>query len=58
VEISGGEAVFDALNGADVACLVVGGPAVNAHGYVRMTMEIDRYHAPSGEYSEGPVCPR
>jgi len=41
VEISGAEAVFDALNRADVAYLVVGGLAVNAHGYVRMTMDID-----------------
>jgi hypothetical protein len=41
VEISGAEAVFDALNRAGVAYLVVGGLAVNAHGYVRMTMDID-----------------
>ncbi len=41
MEISGAEAVFDALNRADVAYLVVGGLAVNAHGYVRMTMDID-----------------
>jgi hypothetical protein len=41
VEISGAEAVFDALNRSDVACLVVSGFAVNAHGYVRMTMDID-----------------
>ena len=40
MEISGAEAVFDALNRADVAYLVVGGLAVNAHGYVRMTMDI------------------
>jgi len=41
VEISGAEAAFDALNCADVAYLVVGGLAVNAHGYVRMTMAVD-----------------
>ena len=41
MEISGAEAVFDALNRADVAYVVVGGLAVNAHGYVRMTMDID-----------------
>lgn len=41
MEISGAEAVFDALNRAGVAYLVVGGLAVNAHGYVRMTMDID-----------------
>jgi hypothetical protein len=41
VEISGTEAVFGALNRAGVAYLVVGGLAVNAHGYVRMTMDID-----------------
>jgi hypothetical protein len=41
VEISGAEAVFDALNRSGVAYLVVGGLAVNAHGFVRMTMDID-----------------
>ncbi len=41
MEMSGAEAVFDALNRADVAYLVVGGLAVNAHGYVRMTMDIN-----------------
>jgi hypothetical protein len=41
VEIAGAEAVFDALNRAEVAYLVVGGLAVNAYGYVRMTMDID-----------------
>jgi hypothetical protein len=49
VELSGAEAVFDALNRADVAYLVVGGLAVNAHGYVRMTMDIDLVIALSPE---------
>jgi hypothetical protein len=42
VELSGEKAFFDALNRADVAHLVVSGLAVNAHGYVRMKMGIDR----------------
>ena len=41
MEVSGAEAVFDALNRAEARYLVVGGLAVNAHGYVRMTMDID-----------------
>ena len=41
MELSGAEAVFDALNRAGVSYIVVGGLAVNAHGYVRMTMHID-----------------
>lgn len=41
MELSGTEAVFDALNQAGVAYLVVGGLAVNAHGYVRISMDID-----------------
>ena len=41
MELSGAKAVFGALNKAGVDYLVVGGLAVNAHGYVRMTMDID-----------------
>ena len=35
------EAVFGALNDADVKYLLVGGLAVIAHGYVRLTQDID-----------------
>lgn len=35
------EAVFTALNTARVHYLVVGGVAVNAHGYQRMTQDLD-----------------
>lgn len=35
------EAVTAALNKARVRYLIVGGLAVNAHGYVRLTMDID-----------------
>jgi hypothetical protein len=35
------EAVFKALNDQHVRYLVVGGLAVNAHGYVRLTNDID-----------------
>lgn len=35
------EAIFKALNEASVRYLVVGGLAVNAYGYVRMTRDVD-----------------
>jgi hypothetical protein len=35
------EAVVRALNAANVHCLVVGGLAVNAHGYARFTEVVD-----------------
>ena len=35
------EAVSAALNQAGVRYLIAGGLAVNAHGYVRLTMDID-----------------
>ena len=35
------EAVAKALTGANVRFLVAGGLAVNAHGYIRLTMDID-----------------
>jgi hypothetical protein len=35
------ERIVETLNAAKVQYLVVGGLAVNAHGYVRMTMDID-----------------
>jgi predicted nucleotidyltransferase len=35
------EAIFRALNDADVRYLIVGGLAVVAHGYVRATVDID-----------------
>ncbi len=35
------EAIFSALNGGGVRYLVVGGLAVNAHGYGRATFDID-----------------
>jgi len=35
------EAIFKALNEADVRYLVVGGLAVMAHGYLRMTRDLD-----------------
>jgi hypothetical protein len=41
MEVRSVEAIVRALNDADVRYLVVGGLAVNAHGYVRMTMDID-----------------
>lgn len=41
MELAGATAVFETLNRAGIDYVVVGGLAVNAHGYVRMTMDID-----------------
>ncbi|MCH7891199.1 MAG: hypothetical protein IH921_06830 [Gemmatimonadetes bacterium] len=35
------EAIFAVLNGGGVRYLVAGGVAVNAHGYQRMTQDLD-----------------
>lgn len=35
------EAIFRALNEAGVRYLLVGGLAVNAHGYLRFTKDVD-----------------
>jgi len=42
MELSAAERIFETLDGAGVEYLVVGGLAVNAHGYVRMTVDIGR----------------
>ena len=41
VEVRSVEAIVRALNGAEVQYLIVGGLAVNAHGFVRLTRDID-----------------
>lgn len=41
MELRSAEAIFRSLNEAAVRYLVVGGLAVNAHGYERMTKDID-----------------
>jgi hypothetical protein len=41
MELESAERIVETLNAAKVQYLVVGGLAVNAHGYVRMTMDID-----------------
>jgi hypothetical protein len=41
MEVRSAEAIFSALNAADVKYLVVGGLAVNAYGYERLTRHID-----------------
>lgn len=41
MQLQGIEHIVEALNSARVKYLVVGGLAVNAHGYLRMTMDID-----------------
>ena len=41
MKVSSFEAVAAALNGACVRYLVAGGLAVNAHGYVRLTHDVD-----------------
>jgi hypothetical protein len=41
MEVRSVEAIVSALNNADVKYLVVGGVAVNAHGYERATRDLD-----------------
>ncbi len=41
MKVSGFEAIVRALNAAKVRYLVAGGLAVNAHGYVRFTNDVD-----------------
>ncbi len=41
MKVSSFEAIAAALNGARVRYLVAGGLAVNAHGYVRLTHDVD-----------------
>jgi hypothetical protein len=41
MELAGLERIFGGLGEAGVEYLVVGGLAVNAHGYVRATMDVD-----------------
>jgi len=41
MELLGVENIFRALNDAHVEYVVVGGLAVNAHGYARLTMDVD-----------------
>ncbi len=41
MEVRSVEAIVRALNGADVRYLIVGGLAVNAHGFVRLTRDVD-----------------
>ena len=41
MEVRSVEAVVRALNEAGVRYLIVGGVAVNVHGYVRLTMDLD-----------------
>src|SRR5689334_9102029 len=41
MEVRSVEAIITALNAAEVQYLIVGGLAVNAHGYVRATRDVD-----------------
>lgn len=41
MEVRSIEAIAKALNDADVTYFIVGGIAVNAHGYVRLTRDVD-----------------
>lgn len=41
MEVRSVEAIVRALNGADAKYLIVGGLAVNAHGFVRLTRDVD-----------------
>jgi hypothetical protein len=50
------EAVFGALNGSGARYLVVGGLAVVAHGYVRLTADIDIVLDPGPEALKGAIA--
>ncbi len=41
MEVRSVEAIVKALNAAKVKYLIVGGLAVNAHGYERLTVDVD-----------------
>src|SRR5215471_645379 len=41
MEVSSVEAIVRTLNAAEVQYLIVGGLAVNAHGFVRLTRDVD-----------------
>ena len=41
MEVRSVEAIVNALNGAGARYIIVGGIAVNAHGFVRMTRDVD-----------------
>ena len=41
MEVRSVEAILRALNAAEVEYLIVGGLAVNAHGFVRLTRDVD-----------------
>ncbi len=41
MQVSSVESIVRALNGAGVKYLIVGGLAVNAHGFARLTMDVD-----------------
>jgi len=41
MEVRSVEAIVRALNTAEVEYLIVGGLAVNAHGFVRLTRDVD-----------------
>jgi len=68
MKLSGLESVFRSLNGANIQYLIVGGVAVNAHGYGRSTYDVDivlamdpvniiRTFAVLGEAGYAPVVP-
>ena len=41
MEVHSVEAIVSALNNAEAKYLIVGGLAVNAHGFVRLTRDVD-----------------
>jgi predicted nucleotidyltransferase len=54
MEVRSVEAIVRALNTAEVQYLIVGGLAVNAHGYVRLTRDVDLVlQLDSGNVSKG-----
>ena len=58
MEVRSVEAIITALNAAKVQYLIVGGLAVIAHGYERLTRDVDhRDRTGAGEYCSGSARP-
>ena len=57
MEVRSVESIVRTLNDAQVDYLIVGGLAVNAHGFVRLTQDVDRGHSSDArERYEGAAC--
>jgi hypothetical protein len=58
MEVRSVEAIFNALNAADVKYLVVGGLAVNAYGYERLTRDVVQFSRAARFFSRSRLAPK